>query len=147
MTVPPIYVMMRLNRWAVYCIWRESLLVRSPKPKRVRSWWGLILSNRVHDPDRLPVQVVRPCPVDVVEAEETDRCVQALPEKLRCVIVLDYLTHMRKDERVRLMKPYGCAKTYYNRLERAYHELLGMFNDVNAGVALPPALSARTAAD
>ena len=146
MALPQTYVMMRLNRWAVYCIWRESLLVRSPKPTRVRSWWGLILSNRVHDPDRLPAQVVRPCPVDVVEAEETDRCVQSLPEKLRCVIVLDYLTHMRKDERVRLMKPAACAKTYYNRLERAYDELLGLFNDAGAGMELPAAPSARTAA-
>jgi hypothetical protein len=146
MAVPHTYVMMRLNRWAVYCIWRESLLVSSPKPKHVRSWWGLILSNRVHDPDRLPAQVVRPCPVDVVEAEETDRCVQSLPGRLRCVIILDYLTNMTKKQRVSAMKPSGCPQTYYNRLEWAHYELLGLFNDTGAGIELRPVVSARSVA-
>ena len=146
MAAPQTYVMMRLSRWAVYCIWRDALFIRSPKPKPVRSWWGLILSNRVHDPDRLPARVTRPCPVDVVEAEETDRCVRLLDKKLLCVIVLQYLTCMRRELRVAAMKPAGCAKTYYNRLDRAHYELLGLMNDVAAGIEPPVAITGQSVA-
>jgi hypothetical protein len=84
--------------------------------------------------------------VDVVEAEETDRCVRLLDKKLLCVIVLQYLTCMRRELRVAAMKPPGCIKTYYNRLDRAHYELLGLMNDVAAGIEPPVAITGQSVA-
>jgi len=131
------YVMMRLTRWVIWCIWRDNLLTQRPGPKRVCSSWGSIMQGRVEQIGRLPREIERPCPVDVVEAEETGRCVQALPDKLRCVIVLEYLARMTKREKVAAMQPEGTAKTFYNRLDHAYYELLGLMNDAGVGLHLP----------
>jgi len=134
---PQTYVMTRLCKWAVWCMWRDNLLTQRPGPKRVCSSWGSIMEGRVEQIGRLPREIERPCPVDVIEAEETDRCVQALPDKLRCVIVLEYLARMTKAEKVAYMKPEGTAKTFYNRLDHSYYELLGLMNDAGAGLPLP----------
>lgn len=116
-------VMARLSRWAVFCIWQENLMTTSPKPRRLTSWLGRLISGRLGDPDRLPAIVERPCPVDVIEAAETDRYVQLLPDRLRDVVVLEYLTRMGFNEKAAQMKPPGSFKTYYRRLERAHYEL------------------------
>lgn len=138
------YVMDRLARWAVWCIWRENLLTSNPKPRRPVSWWGKIMDARVKTPDTPAPKAMRSCPVDVLEAEETDRCVKALAEldrprsvKYARVIVLCYLTRMSKHEKAAAMEPPGCVKTYYNRLSRAHDELLGLMNDAGAGLELP----------
>lgn len=140
------YVMMRLNRWAIYCIWHEDLMTASPKPRHVTSWLGRLIEGRLGDPDKLPPQIERPCPVDVIEAQETDRCVLALPDRLRCVIVLEYLTTMGRDEKIAAMKPAGARMSFYRRLERAHYEILGLMNDVAVGVQLTPAAAPRKAA-
>ena len=135
------YVMMRLTRWVIWCMWRDNLLTKRPGPKRVCSSWGVLMeammAERGEQLGRLPREIERPCPVDVGEAEETGRCVQALPDKLRCVIVLEYLARMTKREKVAAMKPEGTSKTFYNRLDHAYYELLGLMNDAGAGLPLP----------
>lgn len=133
------YVMARLQRWAIYCIWHENLMTTSPKPRRVTSWLGRIISGRLGDPDNLPAVIQRPCPVDVIEAQETERAVLALPERLRSVIVLEYLTNMGYLDKAKAMKPPGAFKSFYRRLERAHYELLGLMNDVAAGVPMPAA--------
>lgn len=132
------YVIERLYRWAIYCLWREALLTSSPKPRRVTSWLGRVIDGRLHDASKAPTPptIQRPCPVDVIEAEETDRCVQALEERLRCVVVLEYLTDMGYEERVAAMRPPGAERTYYQRRDRAHHLLLGLMLDVAAGVPL-----------
>lgn len=138
------YVAQRLARWAVWCLWRENLLTRSPKPMPLRSWWGGMMRDRVHDSDESLRSALKPCPVDVLEAAETDLCVQALVAidekrgvKYAHVIVLCYLSRMSKHERAAAMVPPGCVQTYYNRLSRAHDELLGLMNDAGAGLPLP----------
>lgn len=143
------YVIMRLNRWSIYCIWKEDLLVRSPYPRRVTSWLGRIISGHFNN-DRegtQPPKIIRkPCPVDWIEAEETDRCVKGLPDYLRCVVVLQYLTNMEHEEKAAAMQPPGAFKTFYRRLERAHYELLGLMNDAAAGIELPAAPTTPIAA-
>lgn len=141
-----VYVMMRLNRWAIYCVWREDLMTTSPKPRRVTSWLGRLIDGRLGDPDRLPPQIERPCPVDVIEAEETDQAVLGLPDPLRSVVVLEYLTCMGYDAKARAMRPPGCVKTFYNRLTRAHGELLGLMGDVAVGIPVAAGRPPRAAA-
>jgi hypothetical protein len=125
------YVEARLGRWYLWHRWGPY-----PGPKSVISWWGpMIIEPNVE-------QIGRPsttCPVDIDEAEETQRSVMALlavDDDLYKVIVQAYLRGGTIEQKIRAL---GCKsnKTYYNRLERAYVKLLGFFNDAGAGVPLP----------
>jgi hypothetical protein len=62
--------------------------------------------------------------------------VAVLEDDLRNVIIETYV-HGGAVEQI--IEELGCCRqTYYNRLYRAYHHLLGYFNDLAAGVPLPP---------
>ena len=81
--------------------------------------------------------------IDDTEAEETYRCVLSLgaPE-LRMAVFETYFKGGTMEQKARAL---GCSgKTLYNRLDRAYVELLGLFNDAAAGAPLPrPALDQK----
>ena len=141
--VPQTYVMVRLDRWVIYCIWKADLLVKDPTPDRARSWWWRLVTNRhMHDPGAGHARE-RPCPVDVIEAEETDRCVMALPAGLRRMVASAYLDP--RPVRVKVAE-LGLGKmTYYRWLGRAYNELLGLFNDVAAGISVPEKVDQKAA--
>lgn len=104
-----------------------------PGPKRVRSWWGpMVLDRNVKrtaDPER-------PLPVDINEAEETYLCVLVLgDQKLKDAVMEAYFHGGTVEQKCAALQ--CCKQTFYNRLERAYAELLGYMNDVAAGVPLP----------
>lgn len=121
------YVEMRLNRWAAWYHAGER-----PGPCRIESWWGpMILNRSVAQTGRVPVRVS----FDPVEAELTDRCVRALPGELRLVVFEVYTRGGTMEQKARTL---GCCRdTVYERVSRANVKLLGFFNDVEAGVALP----------
>lgn len=79
------------------------------------------------------------CPVDISEAEETHKAVNALEPELRDLIAQEYLSGVTISIRDK-MKALGfnSRQTYYNRLYRAYGVLLGYFNDLAADIPLPP---------
>lgn len=66
---------------------------------------------------------------------EMDKCVSALPERLKLPIMLEYTrigTQQQKANRCGC-----CLRTYINRLDDAYRKLLGLLNDSAAGIPLP----------
>jgi hypothetical protein len=123
--------MARLSRWVIYCLWRADSLTPSPGPKRVKSSMGLwLLGDGERDPE--PPVGRRQCPVDAVEGGITDLCVRQLPQKLREAVIVSYLTTGTVEDKARDL---GCDRaTYFRRLNRAYAEMLGLFNDHEAGV-------------
>jgi hypothetical protein len=127
------YAMGRLARWAIYCLWEADLLTRQPGPRDVKSWWfTMIMSPNVRVTHDAFVTKRKPCPVDDVEAGITDLCVRQLPGKLRDAVVLSNLAGGTAEEKALAL---GCDRaTYFRRVSRAYAELLGLFNDHEAGV-------------
>lgn len=130
------YVEARLGRFGRYQRWLRKG-GSSPIPARLRSWYGpLILEPNVQGRGRPQVVVDLRCPVDRQEAGETTRCVAVLEDDLRAVIIESYVQGGAVEQIVAEL--HCCRQTYYNRLYRAYGVLLGYFNDVAAGVPLPP---------
>lgn len=125
------YAQARCARWAVFCLWRADLLTPSSSPMKVKSWWRLWLAN-VRTQRATHVARRDPCPVDEVEAGVTELCIMQLPEKLRRAIAACFLSGGTADDKA---VELGCDRaTYFRRLRRAYAELLGLFNDHEAGV-------------
>lgn len=120
------YVESRLQRWAAWN--RETVKFG---PQRVRSWWGPMVLDRNVGRQGVPNAVK----YDPTECQQTDQAVYALEHKLREVIVEHWLRGGTVEQS---MKRLNCGKqTYYNRLARANHELLGYLNDQAAGIPLP----------
>lgn len=122
------YVEARLGRWARWYHWGPR-----PGPKRVISWYGpMILDRNVKQNGKVSLA----CPVDLDEAEETQKAVQALDPELRDII---FETYLKGGTVKQMMRACGIRKrdNYYLRLNRAYRQVLGYMNDVAAGVALP----------
>lgn len=70
-----------------------------------------------------------------VEAEEVEQCVLRLGAPRRD-LVRKYYT--RSISTARLAREMGCVEqTLYNRMSIAHNEVLGMLNDLAAGVPLP----------
>lgn len=124
------YVMLRLNRWRVYVCWLTSAGVSDPRPAGVVSQWGTLMRDRVQQ-DRGADTC---CPVDKVEAQETQRCVAALPEYLRDTVVEDYLVGGTQQQKA---KALGIQeKAFRNRRMSAHTVLLELFNLAAAGLPL-----------
>ena len=124
---PHIYVEARLGRWSVWCRWGPR-----PGPRRLRSSYGpMILDPNVEQIGRPSVQ----CPVDLSEAEETQRAVMALERELRDAVCECYLEGgtIRQKSAILGITP----RAFYYRLDRAYVRLLGYFNDLAAEIPLP----------
>lgn len=77
------------------------------------------------------------CPVDRQEAGETTRCIAVLPGDLRRWVVEVYVKGGTVRQQMRALCIMGMW-TYYTLQHHAYDELLGYFNDLAAGVSLPP---------
>ena len=122
------YVDGRLTRWAA---WYHA--GAKPGPRAVRSWWGpMVLDRNVEQTDRR-----RTVSIDPSEAELTNRCVFALPRDLLAVVIEVYTKGGTMEQKARAL---GCCRdTVYVRINRAQIKLLGYFNDVEAGIALPVA--------
>lgn len=135
MTPVHTYVMARLNRWVIWCIWKSDLLTPDPTPRHVKSWWHMVITRRKLRQglgERREVPARAACPVDEIEAGATDVCVQLLPAKLLAAVVVGYLTGGTAAEKA---DELGCDRaTYFRRLERAYAALLGLFNDYEVGM-------------
>ena len=134
------YVMERLNRWVIWCRWGPR-----PGPKPVASWYGpnvLDRSIEQHEIQRNP-----DCPVDQDEARETNEAVFALmviAEELYDVVIEAYIKGGTVEQKMRALGIRG-VRSYYIRLDRAHAKLLGLFNDVAAGVAVPKPRAAAKA--
>lgn len=74
------------------------------------------------------------CPVDIPEAIETQRCVDALPQSLREVIIQEHV--MRGTQAQKALALKIDRVTFWRRCQRAYPLLLGLFNDAGAGLDL-----------
>lgn len=126
------YVETRLLRWKVYCVWSSDLLTRAPGPKAVKSWWLTIVMQPNVRIQRAPAVQRAACPVDEVECGITELCIQQLPQKLRDAVVLGYLATGAAVDKAHEL---NCDRaTYFRRFNRAHGELLGLFNDHEAGV-------------
>lgn len=126
------YAMERLNRWVIYCLWRADLLTPQPGPRDVKSWWFTMVMAPNVKVARTPLVQRKPCPVDEIEAGITELCIQQLPMKLRNVVVIGSLSPDTAEEK---SLELGCDRaTYFRRMNRAYAELLGLFQDYEAGI-------------
>lgn len=126
------YVMNRLLRWKLYVIWCADARTPPPGPKSVKSWWlSIVQRPNVRMPAPSMVQRAA-CPVDEIECGIIQLCIEQLPEHLRDVVLLGYLASGTAEDKAREL---GCCRaTYFNRLNAAYAELLGLLNDHEAGV-------------
>lgn len=123
------YVMGRLTLWSIWVLAHRAHDNggRARGPARVRSWWSPMVLERNMGVSSVHQQAGRSLRVNEAEAMETDACVQALAPELREAIALSYLctgTVGEKADAIGLQR-----RAFYYRLERAYAELLGLFND------------------
>lgn len=133
------YVMLRLNRWAVWVRWENSRGAGDPKPQRVVSWMGKLQRGRIEQIGEASTAFVALCPVDISEASETSQCVRALPEWARRTVVEDYLvggTAAQKAEALGITD-----RALRKRRDAVHGMLLELFN--LAAARLPLVLSAR----
>lgn len=137
-----LYVILRLNRWGIWVRWRANPGgVSDPMPARVKSWWfKLVMVGKIEQIDRSPRAV---CEVDVLEAEETQRCIMALPDHLRDTIVEEYAVGGTADQKAQAL---GIdTRTFRHRRCVAHVELLGYFNDIAVGIVPAKREAARNA--
>lgn len=126
------YVRGRLDRWAVFRLWRLDLLNASPTPARVTSWFFALWMRPHVRVERVPITERSRCPVDALEGGATDVCVEQLHTPYRDAIVASYLTGGTAEEKSALLR---CSRrTFFYRLDHAHAELLGLFNDYEAGL-------------
>lgn len=128
----PSYVIFRCNRWGTYRRWLAAAGVRASKPKNVKSWWGPIVQDRNVAQDwRDPRDI---CPVDIPEALETQRCIDALPASLKEVMLQEHVVRGTQAEKAHALRIDRV--TFWRRCQRAYGLLLGLFNDAGADLPL-----------
>jgi hypothetical protein len=138
------YVIGRCNRWGSYIRWLDYSGVFGSGPKPIRSWWGpVVLDKNVAQGWRDPREN---CPVDAQEVLETDKAVRRLPEELSTLMMVEHVVRVRfRDEkgRVKHREPSQQEKadmceisrtTYWRRCNDAYGQLLGLMNDISAGI-------------
>jgi hypothetical protein len=122
------YVQNRLIKWAAWRLWGDS-----GKPPRVVSWYEkVVMAPNVQGRGGSGNDK---CPVDEVEAYETDRCVSALSPYLRETVIECYTRSGTAEHKA---KQLGISRdTFYERLRTAENKLLGYMGDVACGTALP----------
>lgn len=138
----------QLVKWGIYKRWLEKGGTR-PGPKRVRSWWGPMITDRLVQGHRAPPMTEEDaaCPVDIDEARDMDVCVAALgqlDDELHMVVLECWYRGGTSEQQAEACR---CSiGTYYRRLERAKEVLLGLLQDhlaggitvkVRAGLAAP----------
>lgn len=125
------YVVFRCNRWGYFERWKANAGVTSSKPVEVESSWGAILEGNVEQLDLVSSRDL--CPVDMTEALETRACVAKLPIHLQLAVWKEHVV----SGKTRKEKAYAIGiepESFARRLTTAYGLLLGMFNDVAAGL-------------
>lgn len=125
------YVVWRCNRWGVYVRWLERVSGPSPGPRYVESWWRLILDGNVQHSG---LRGKDNCPVDMAEAVETGKCIRALPEHLMDAMIEEHLIGGRQADKAKALDID--PKTFWSRCQNAYERLLGLMNDIAAGIPL-----------
>jgi len=132
------YVILRCARWGQYVRWAERDKDRDPRPPRIGSWWGpIVLDGNVEQIGEGTADI---CPVDVAEGMETQQCVYALPEHLRDTIIEEYVVCGNQAQKADAL---GIdQRQYRRRLSESHTLLLGLFNDVAAGIE--PHIAPRT---
>jgi len=127
------YVILRCIRWGKYVDWMANPGgISDPRPELVRSWWfKVVMVDKVQQGT---AQGRRLCPVDILEAIETQRCVKALPAHLRDTLVEEYVIGGTAEEKAQALgiEP----RAFRHRRGVAHVELLGLFNDIACGVDL-----------
>lgn len=125
------YVEKRLLAWMLYVRWSDDAFTRDPTPQSVKSWWLTIVMRPNVRMQRSP-EVRRDCPVDEIECGVTQLCLQQLPRHLCDAVLLCWLANGTAEDKAREL---GCCRaTYFNRLNAAYAELIGLLNDHESGV-------------
>lgn len=125
----------QLVKWGIYKRWLEKGGSR-PGPKRVRSWWGPMITDRMVQGHRTPPMTEEDsvCPVDIDEARDMDVCVAALgqldPDLHMVVLECWYRGGTSEQQAEACRMSIG---TYYRRLETAKEVLLGLLQEHLAG--------------
>lgn len=126
------YVRARLERWAVYVMWKLDLLTKAPGPAPLTSWYFPMVMRPSVRVQRVPVVDRGRCPVDAIEGGATDICVDNLHAPYRQAIAMSYLGQGTAAEK---SMGLGCSRrTFFYHLDHAHAELLGLFNDYEAGL-------------
>lgn len=120
------YVIARLNRWGH---WHRQQKKLGLGPKPARSWWYPIVIR----PNVKPQRDWDKIETDDNECFETDKAVDALSVELRETIREHFVKGGTVDQQRRALH-LKSNQTIYDRLNRAYPLLLGMFNDIAAGL-------------
>lgn len=128
------YVIFRCDRWGTYMRWLNKVSLGQLKPQYVKSWWGPMILDR--NVERIAI-VREPGPegVDEREAIETGTCVIALEEDLRDALIEVHVNRGTWQQQCQALGGID-RTTLWRRKERAYAELLGLFNDVAAGLSV-----------
>lgn len=127
------YVILRLSRLGRFVRWVDGLGVRNPKPADVISWWGPIVMNG--NVEQTGLESIRDiCPVDIVEAEETRRCIIALPQHLFETVIQEYVVCGKQAQKAHALDID--VSTFRRRLTVAHAVLLDLFNAAAAGLPL-----------
>ncbi len=134
MTTHNFYAVQRCNRWGRFERWRIKLRggSLSSAPAEVDSWWGqMVLDGNVEQQgfDSLRDQ----CPVDIEEALDTRRCVDALPWRLNETVWQEHVRAAR-GQREKAWTLGVDRRAYRRRLALAYPMLLKFMDDVAAGL-------------
>lgn len=116
-----VYVNFRLNQWAEW-VARKSDGLGYPK--------AVAFARMAHSGSFGPSS-----PELCEDAWEVERCVACLDETLRSAVIEFYLKPGTCEQKARALR--CCVRTLQNRIDRAQHEILGLLNDLAAGVLLP----------
>ena len=120
------YVATRLNQWAQWVMRRNDGGIGYPKKVPY-----------INFVDRSEFGSSTPeLQEDCFDVEKCVMAVRVVNNELHEVIYLAYIVNnMTIEQKLKLL---GCCKqTYYNRLDRAHHMVLGYLNDLAAGINLP----------
>jgi len=120
------YCIMRCNRWGTYVRWLEYSGIFACGPKPLKASWGPLILDR-----NVPRSWVDPrelCPVDAIEALETDRAVRRLPSDLCYILSVEHISFSSQQAKAELLNM--SRTTYWRRCGEAYGLLLGLMNDV-----------------
>lgn len=127
------YVIFRCTRWGLTMRWLQRAGVTNPVPRDMTSWWGpIVLDGNV---EQVGIESVRDvCPWNLEEAQETQRCVNALPGHLWSTVTEEYVKIGNRE--LKAARLGIDARTRRRRLNTAHALLLDLFNAAGAGLPL-----------
>ena len=129
---PHLHVIQRCNRWGTFILWQEYTGLQDSRPKAIRSWWGPLILDRNVAPNHTWEARRDPCPVDVQEVLETAEAVRRLPDVLRDVLTIEHTCSGTQEHKAMVL--HISRTTYWRRCQSGYGLLMGLMNDVAAGL-------------